>query len=85
VPNPNAIVLEEILEEENFENLDQEANIIQDEILESVHTDEGESYFYIFNEQEEFNILQENFIQTRTQENRFKTKEAQEKEKTKTN
>jgi hypothetical protein len=57
VPNPNVVVLEEIFEEENFENFDQEANIIQDEILESVQMDEGESSFYIFNEQEEPDIL----------------------------
>jgi hypothetical protein len=85
VPNPNVVVLEETLEEENFEDLDQEANIIQDEILELVQTDEGESSFYIFNEQEESDILQENVVQTRAQANKFKSKEAPEKEKTKVN
>jgi hypothetical protein len=57
VPNPNALVLEEIVEEENFEDFEQEPNIIQDENLESIQTDEGESSFYIFNEQEESDIL----------------------------
>jgi hypothetical protein len=51
------MVLEEFFEEEKFENFDQEADIIQDEILESVQSDEGESSFYIFNEHEELDIL----------------------------
>jgi hypothetical protein len=58
VKNPNVMVLEDVFEEENFENFDQEADIIQDEILESVQTDEGDSSFYIFNEQEEPKISQ---------------------------
>jgi hypothetical protein len=53
VPNPNVVVLEEIVEEESFENDDQEADITQDEILESVQMDEGTSSFYIFDEQED--------------------------------
>jgi hypothetical protein len=39
--------------------------------------------FYIFNEQDEFDILQENVVQTRAQVNKFKTKEVPKKEKTK--
>jgi hypothetical protein len=81
VPNPNVVVLEEVFEEENFENFDQEADIIQDEILESVQMDEGESSFYIFNEQEEPDISQENVVQTRAQVNIFKTKEVVKKKK----
>jgi hypothetical protein len=84
VPNPNVVVMEEIFEEENFENYNQEANNIQDEILELVQMDEGESSFYIFNEQEEFDILQENVVQMRAQINKFKTKEVVKKEKEKT-
>jgi hypothetical protein len=53
VPNPNVVVLEEIVEEESFENFDQEADITQDEVLESVQMDEGTSSFYIFDEQED--------------------------------
>jgi hypothetical protein len=58
VSNPNVIVLEEIFEEENFENFDQEVDVFQDEILESIQMDQGESSFYIFNEQEKHDILQ---------------------------
>jgi hypothetical protein len=50
VPNHNGVVLEEIVEEEIFENDDQEANITQDEILELVQMEEGMPYFYIFYE-----------------------------------
>jgi len=56
VPNPNVVVLEDIVEEESIENDTQETNITQDEILESVQTEEGTSYFYIFDEQEEHDI-----------------------------
>jgi hypothetical protein len=83
--NPNALVIEEFVEEENFEDLDQELDIIQNECLESVQADEGESYFYIFIEKEDSNILQENVVQTRTKSNNFKSKEAPEKENTKEN
>jgi hypothetical protein len=57
VPNPNVVVLEEI-----FENFYQEVDIIQDEILEYVQKDEGESSFYIFKEQGEPDISQENVV-----------------------
>jgi hypothetical protein len=83
VPNPNVVILEEIFDEENFDNFDQEAEIIQDESLESVQMDEGESSLYIFYEHEESYISQENVVQTRAQVNRFKTKETVEKEKEK--
>jgi hypothetical protein len=56
---------------------------MQDDGLELVQTDELESSFYIFNEQDESDILQENVVQTRAQVNKFKTKEVPEKEKTK--
>jgi hypothetical protein len=56
VPNPNVVMMEEIFEEENFDNYDQEVDNIQDEILESVQMDEGESSFYIFNEQKDASI-----------------------------
>jgi hypothetical protein len=82
VSNPNVMVLENIVEEEIFENCDQEANITQDEILESVQMDEGTSSFYIFYEQEDIDISQENGVQTREQVNKFKTKEAPKKQKT---
>jgi hypothetical protein len=36
VPNANVVVLEEIVEEESIENDNQETNINQDRILESV-------------------------------------------------
>jgi hypothetical protein len=42
-----------------------------------------ESSFFIFNEQDEFDILQENVVQSRAQVSKFKTKEVPEKEKTK--
>jgi len=45
VPNPNVMVLEDIIKVESFENDDQEADITQDEILESVQMDEGTSSF----------------------------------------
>jgi hypothetical protein len=76
VPNPNVVVLEEIMEEEIFENFDQEAYITQDEVLESVQMDEGTSYFYIFDEQEDPDYSQDNVVQTREQVNKFKIKEA---------
>jgi hypothetical protein len=43
-------VLEEIVEEENFENFDQETIINQDEVLEALQMEEGASSFYIFYE-----------------------------------
>jgi hypothetical protein len=45
VSNPNVVVLEEIVEEGNFKDINQESNIIQDKSLESTQTDEGESSF----------------------------------------
>jgi hypothetical protein len=36
VKNPNVVILEEVFDEENFDSFDQEAEIIQDESLESV-------------------------------------------------
>jgi hypothetical protein len=49
-PNPNAVVLEDAFDEQN---IDQEVDYIQEELLESVQMDEGESSMYIFNEKEE--------------------------------
>jgi hypothetical protein len=45
-----------VILEENFDNFDLEADIIQDESLESVQRDEGESSLYIFDEHEEYDI-----------------------------
>jgi hypothetical protein len=84
VKNPNAIILEEVFDEENFENFDQEVEIIQDESIESIQTGEGKMSLYIFDEKEEVDISQENVVQTRAQVDKFKTKEKQ-KEKNKTN
>lgn len=56
---------------------------MQDNGLKLVQTDESDSSFYIFNEQDESDILQENVVQTRAQVNKFKTKEVLEKGKTK--
>jgi hypothetical protein len=81
-PNPNALELDEIVVEENFEDLDLESSTMQNDGLELVQTDELEP-FYIFNEQDENDILQENVVQTRAQINKFKAKEVPEKEKTK--
>jgi hypothetical protein len=83
VPNPNVVVLEEIVEEENFETFDQETIINQDEVLESVQMEEGSSYFYIFDEQEDPEHSQDNVVQTRTQVNKFKTREQPRKRKSK--
>jgi hypothetical protein len=48
-PNPNVVVLEEIVEEEKFENFDQAGTYVnQDEVSESIQMDEGSSYSYIF-------------------------------------
>jgi hypothetical protein len=52
------------LEEESFENFDQEGDITQNEVLESVQMDEGTSYFYIFDEQEDPYYSQDNVVQT---------------------
>jgi hypothetical protein len=82
VPNPNALELDEIVIEESFEDLDLESNTMQNDGLELVQTDELEP-FYIFNEQDENDILQDNVIQTRAQINKVKEKEVPEKEKTK--
>lgn len=56
---------------------------MQDNGLKLVQTDESDSSFYIFNEQDESDILQENVVQTRAEVNKFKTKEVLEKGKTK--
>jgi hypothetical protein len=87
VSNTNVVVLEEFFKEEYFENCDQEVDIIQDKILDSVQMDEGESSFHIFNEHEEPDIWQENVVKMISQVNKFKTKEIvkKEKEKTKSN
>jgi hypothetical protein len=45
--------------------------------------DEGPSYFYIFYEQEDPKCSQDNVVQTRTQVNKFKTREQPEKKKSK--
>jgi hypothetical protein len=50
VPNLNVVVLEEVLEEYSFENFDQEGEITQNEIMESIQIDEATSSFYIFYE-----------------------------------
>jgi hypothetical protein len=81
VPNPNVVILEEIFEDEIVDN--QEVDFVQEEILESVQMDEGESSMYIFDEHEEIDISQDNVVQTRAQTNKFKTKENVEKEKEK--
>jgi len=85
VSNPNAIVLEEIVEEESFENFDKEGDITHNEVLELVQMDEGTSYFYIFDEKEDPYYSQDNVVYTRAQVNKLKTKEAPEKEKVKIN
>jgi hypothetical protein len=51
--NPNVVVLEEIIEDENFEIFDQEIDVNQDQVLESVQIDEGSSSFHIFYEEED--------------------------------
>jgi hypothetical protein len=60
-PNPNAIILEEAYDEQVIE---QEADYIQEEILESVEMDGCETSMYIFEENEENNISQDNVVQT---------------------
>ena len=77
--NPNAIILEAIYDEENFDSFDQEAKIIQVESLESVYTDEDESSMYVFDEHVESNISQENVVQIKARFNKFKAKENVEK------
>jgi hypothetical protein len=89
VPNPNVVVLEEITEEENFvqnnDSFDQEFINDQDQILESVQMEEISSSFQIFDEQEDYEYTQQdNVVHTRTQANKFKTKETR-KEKEKDN
>jgi hypothetical protein len=79
-PNPNAIILEEAYDEQVIE---QEADYIQEEILESVEMDGCETSMYIFEENEENNISQDNVVQTRAQSNKSKPKENIEKEKEK--
>jgi hypothetical protein len=75
VPNPNVVVLKEIIEDENFERFDQEIDVEQDQVLESVQMDEGSSYFHMFYEEEDLEVSQDNVFQTRTRENKFRTKE----------
>jgi hypothetical protein len=79
-PNPNAVILDEAYDEQI---IDQGVDYIQEEILESVQMDECESSMYIFEEDEENNISQDNVVQTWTQANKFKPKENIEKEKEK--
>jgi hypothetical protein len=79
VKNPNAIILEAIYDEENFDSFDQEAKIIQVESLESVYTDEDESSMYVFDEHVESNISQVNVVQIKARFNKFKAKENVEK------
>jgi hypothetical protein len=69
VPNPNVVVLEDVFEDQN---IDQEVDFIQEENLESVQTDECESSMYIFDENEENDISQDNVVQTRAQINKTK-------------
>jgi hypothetical protein len=54
MPNPNVVILEEIFEDEIIDN--QDVDFVQEEILESVQMDEGESSMYIFDEHEEIYI-----------------------------
>jgi hypothetical protein len=56
MPNLNVVVLEEIGEEESFDNDNQKPNITQEDILESVQTYEGTSFLYIFDEHENLDI-----------------------------
>jgi hypothetical protein len=77
-PNPNAVILEEAYDEQTIE---QEVDYIQEEILESVETDGCETSMYIFEEDEENTISQDNVVQTRGQLNKSKPKENVEKEK----
>jgi hypothetical protein len=44
---------------------------------------EGSTYFYIFDEQEDPEYSQDNVVQTKTQVNKFKTREHPEKRKIK--
>jgi len=53
VPNPNVVVLEEIVEEQIFQDFDQEIDVNQGQVLESIKMDELSSYFYIFDVQED--------------------------------
>jgi hypothetical protein len=76
------VILEDTFEDQDY---DQEVDYIQEEILESVQTDECESSMYIFEENEENNISQDNVVQTRAQANKPKTKENLEKGKEKEN
>jgi len=47
--------------------------------------EEGSSYFYIFDKQEDPGCSWDNFVQTRTQVNKFNIREQREKEKVKDN
>jgi hypothetical protein len=53
--------------------------------LESVKNDEGSSSIHIIDEEEDLEFAQDKVVQTRMQANKFKTKEHNEKEKTKSN
>jgi hypothetical protein len=76
-------VLKEIVEEDNFERFDQENDVNQDQVLESIQMDEGSSSFYIFYEQEDLELVQDNVVSRRIQVNKFKTKEQTKKRKDK--
>jgi hypothetical protein len=47
--------------------------------------EEGSSYFYIFDKKEDPGCSRDNFVQTRTQVNKFNIREQREKEKVKDN
>jgi hypothetical protein len=85
VPNPNVVVLEEIVEEQIFQDFDQEIDVNQGQVLESIKMDELSSYFYIFDVQEDPKFSQDIVVQTRTQLNKFRTKEQPKKENVKSN
>jgi len=77
VPNPHVVILEDTFEDQDY---NQEVDYIQEEIIESVQTDECESSVYIY---EENNNSQDNVVQTREKSNKPKTKENLEKGKEK--
>jgi hypothetical protein len=62
VLNPNVVVLEEIIEEENFEIFDKELDFSQDQVLELVQIVEGSSSFYNFYEYEDSKFSQDNVV-----------------------
>jgi hypothetical protein len=51
-----------------------EVNFVQEEIIESVQMDKGESSMYIFDEHEEIDISLDNVVQTREQKINLKQK-----------